>query len=184
MPHTFLTLTPSAPYHSFTLSVFSSISLPLSLSLPFVVFVWLLGFVCLLFPDGRRRLHLCGFQVPRELFTALAQALILFPLAGLYDGPFISSNWKQLSLPVCVGERGKKAQRKCRFDFIWTSSLETDKADEDDVSSLPRLRDRVHRSHLGLHHQQSHREIRHNVQNKFCFVLLTWRLGSVLTVFF
>lgn len=56
--------------------------------LAFVVFVWLLSFVCLLFPDGRHRLHLCGFQVPRELFTALAQALILFPLASLYDGPF------------------------------------------------------------------------------------------------
>lgn len=71
-----------------TFSLLVSFSLSLSPSLPFVVFVWLLGFVCLLFPDGRRRLHLCGFQVPRELFTALAQALILFPLARLYDGPF------------------------------------------------------------------------------------------------
>lgn len=49
-------------------------------SLTSTVFVWLLGFVCLLFPDGRRRLHLSSFQVPREIFTALAQALILFPL--------------------------------------------------------------------------------------------------------
>lgn len=69
-------------------SLFPSLFFSLCLPLPLVVFVWLLGFVCLLFPDGRRRLHLCGFQVPRELFTALAQALILFPLAGLYDGPF------------------------------------------------------------------------------------------------
>lgn len=81
-----------------------------SLTLPFVVFVWLLGFVCLLFPDGRRRLHLSGFQVPREIFTALAQALILFPLAGLYDGPFIHSNWKQLSLPVWVRGNGRKSR--------------------------------------------------------------------------
>lgn len=115
MLHTFLTLTPSSPHHSFTLNLCFHFSLSLSLPLPFVVFVWLLGFVCLLFPDGRRRLHLCGFQVPRELFTALAQALILFPLAGLYDGPFIRSNWKQLSLPVCVGEKQEKAQRKCLF---------------------------------------------------------------------
>lgn len=94
------------------------ISLFHSLLLTSVVFVWLLGFVCLLFPDGRRRLHLCGFQVPRELFTALAQALILFPLAGLYDGPFIRSNWKQLSLPVCSGE----SRRKCLF-FLCTLRL-------------------------------------------------------------
>lgn len=79
-----------------------------SLTLQFVVFVWLLGFVCLLFPDGRRRLHLSSFQVPREIFTALAQALILFPLAGLYDGPFIHSNWKQLSLPVWVRRNRRK----------------------------------------------------------------------------
>lgn len=83
--------------------------LPLLLpSLTSTVFVWLLGFVCLLFPDGRRRLHLSGFQVPREIFTALAQALILFPLAGLYDGPFIRSNWKQLSLPVWVRRKRQK----------------------------------------------------------------------------
>lgn len=100
-----LTLTPFSCYHSFTsLLPFLPLS-SFSLLLPFVVFVWLLGFVCLLFPDGRRRLHLCGFQVPRELFTALAQALILFPLAVLYDGPFIRSNWKQLSLPVCIEEQ-------------------------------------------------------------------------------
>lgn len=94
--------------HCFHFSLSASLSVSLSLLLPFVVFVWLLGFVCLLFPDGRRRLHLCGFQVPRELFTALAQALILFPLARLYDGPFIRSNWKQLSLPVRIGEDRKK----------------------------------------------------------------------------
>lgn len=82
-------------------------------SLTSTVFVWLLGFVCLLFPDGRRRLHLSSFQVPREIFTALAQALILFPLAGLYDGPFIRSNWKQLSLPVWV----RKKDRKFRVFF-------------------------------------------------------------------
>lgn len=74
-----------------------------SSSAPSVVFVWLLGFVCLLFPDGRHRLHLSSFQVPREIFTALAEALILFPLVGLYDRPFIQSNWKQLSLPVWAG---------------------------------------------------------------------------------
>lgn len=74
-----------------------------SSSAPSVVFVWLLGFVCLLFPDGRHRLHLSSFQVPREIFTALAEALILFPLVGLYDRPFIHSNWKQLSLPVWAG---------------------------------------------------------------------------------
>lgn len=67
------------------------------------MFVWLLGFVCLLFPDGRHRLHLSSFQVPREIFTALAEALILFPLAGLYDRPFMHSNWKQLSLPGWAG---------------------------------------------------------------------------------
>ncbi len=116
----FLTLTPSAPDHSFALSVIASssslfLSLSLFLPLPFVVFVWLLGFVCLLFPDGRCRLHLCGFQVPRELFTALAQALILFPLAGLYDGPFIHSNWKQLLLPVCVGESRRKPRESVSF---------------------------------------------------------------------
>lgn len=79
------------------ISACTSNSFPLT---PSVVFVWLLGFVCLLFPDGRHRLHLSSFQVPREIFTALAEALILFPLVGLYDRPFIHSNWKQLSLPV------------------------------------------------------------------------------------
>lgn len=78
-----------------------------SSSAPSVVFVWLLGFVCLLFPDGRHRLHLSSFQVPWEIFTALAEALILFPLVGLYDRPFIHSNWKQLSLPVWAGEGGR-----------------------------------------------------------------------------
>lgn len=109
----FLTMSPSPLSFIHTLNLSVSISLSPTLSPPFVVFVWLLGFVCLLFPDGRRRLHLCGFQVPRELFTALAQALILFPLAGLYDGPFIPSNWKQLSLPLCVGESG----RTCLFSL-------------------------------------------------------------------
>lgn len=94
----------------------------LSLLLPLVVFVWLLGFVCLLFPDGRRRLHLCGFQAPRELFTALAQALILFPLAGLYDGPFIRSNWKQLSLPVCIQEQKQKSLENLFFFYFSFSS--------------------------------------------------------------
>lgn len=114
----FLTSTPSAPCHSLTPSIFASISnssssfSSSSLLSHFTVFVWLLGFVCLLFPDGRRRLHLSGFQVPREIFTALAQALILFPLAGLYDGPFIRSNWKQLSLPVWVRRKQEKADRK------------------------------------------------------------------------
>lgn len=81
-----------------------------SSSAPSAVFVWLLGFVCLLFPDGRHRLHLSSFQVPREIFTALAEALILFPLVGLYDRPFIHSNWKQLSLPVWAGMGGRTGQ--------------------------------------------------------------------------
>lgn len=87
-----------------------------SSSAPSAVFVWLLGFVCLLFPDGRHRLHLSSFQVPRELFTALAEALILFPLAGLYDRPFIHSNWKQLSLPVWAGLGGP--YRQARFQAL------------------------------------------------------------------
>lgn len=110
-----------------------------SLTLPFVVFVWLLVFVCLLFPDGRRRLHLSGFQVPREIFTALAQALILFPLAGLYDGPFIHSNWKQLSLPVWVRGNRRKPRESLSLSVHspsehrhwWQSNWFTD---EDSVS--------------------------------------------------
>lgn len=92
----------AVPYLSLTplIPACMSNSFPLT---PSTVFVWLLGFVCLLFPDGRRRLHLSSFQVPREIFTALAEALILFPLVGLYDRPFIHSNWKQLSLPVWAG---------------------------------------------------------------------------------
>lgn len=115
----FFTSTPPAPRHSLTPSIFClhfpTPLFPLLLSsLTSTVFVLLLGFVCLLFPDGRRRLHLSSFQVPREIFTALAQALILFPLAGLYDGPFIRSNWKQLSLPVWV----RRIDRKFRFFFF------------------------------------------------------------------
>lgn len=122
MPHTFFspfsffflffTSTPPAQRHSLTPSIFCLhvrlLSFPFFSPLTSTVFVWLLGFVCLLFPDGRHRLHLSSFQVPREIFTALAQALILFPLAGLYDGPFIRSNWKQLSLPVWVRRKDTK----------------------------------------------------------------------------
>lgn len=90
-----------APYLSLTPHISACMSN--SSLTPSMVFVWLLGFVCLLFPDGRHRLHLSSFQVPREIFTALAEALILFPLVGLYDRPFIHSNWKQLSLPVWAG---------------------------------------------------------------------------------
>lgn len=91
----------AAPYLSLTPHISACMSN--SSLTPSMVFVWLLGFVCLLFPDGRHRLHLSSFQVPRESFTALAEALILFPLVGLYDRPFIHSNWKQLSLPVWAG---------------------------------------------------------------------------------
>lgn len=69
--------------------------------MPIMVFVWLLGFVCLLFPDGRCRLHLCGFQVSSEGFTALAQALILFPLARLYDGPIYVATGKTVTTGLC-----------------------------------------------------------------------------------
>lgn len=89
-----------------------------SRSAPSVVFVWLLGFVCLLFPDGRHRLHLSSFQVPWEIFTALAEALILFPLVGLYDRPFIHSNWKQLSLPVWAGGGGRAVYGQARFQSL------------------------------------------------------------------
>lgn len=92
----------AAPYLSLTPHILACMSNSFSLT-PSMVFVWLLGFVCLLFPDGRHRLHLSSFQVPRAIFTALAEELILFPLVGLYDRPFIHNNWKQLSLPVCTG---------------------------------------------------------------------------------
>lgn len=98
-----------APYLSLTPHIPARMSHSSSLT-PSMVFVWLLGFVCLLFPDGRHRLHLSSFQVPREIFTALAEAFILFPLAGLYDRPFIHSNWKQLSLLVWAGSMKEQAQ--------------------------------------------------------------------------
>ena len=69
-----------------------------------------------MFPDGRRRLHLCGFQVPRELFTALAQALILFPLAQLYDGPFYT---QQLEATVTASqgrEMGRSGERMANIE--------------------------------------------------------------------
>lgn len=99
----------AAPYLSLPPHIPACMSNSFSLT-PSMVFVWLLGFVCLLFPDGRHRLHLSSFQVPREIFTALAEALILFPLVGLYDRPFIHSNWKQLSLPVWAGGKYEQAQ--------------------------------------------------------------------------
>lgn len=57
-----------------SLSLFLSLSSCPSFALTFAVFVWPPGFVCLLFPDGRRRLHLSSFQVPREIFYCLGSS--------------------------------------------------------------------------------------------------------------
>jgi hypothetical protein len=61
---------------------------------------------------------LCGFQVPRELFTALAQALILFPLARLYDGPFYT---QQLEATVTASqgrEMGRSREGMAKFEEV------------------------------------------------------------------
>lgn len=94
----FLTLTPSAPYYSVTLSIFACISTSLSSSsLALWHLLCLFGYPVLFvycFQMADADFIWAAFKFPERFFTALAQALILFPLAGLYDGPFIRSNWK------------------------------------------------------------------------------------------
>ena len=83
--HLSLSLSPLAVLSSFPIRPSLSLSLSLSLTVS-CLFGWQSLFVyCFQMADAD---FICvAFKFPRELFTALAQALILFPLAWLYDGP-------------------------------------------------------------------------------------------------